>query len=175
MRIAVISYSYTGNNKALAHKVAQALQADLIELAEPKPRTMGTIVLDMLLNRNPKAVPQPEALEGYGLLLFSGPVWMGHVAAPLRPYLGYLRKHPRRYGFFSISGGADGGNAKLSGELQKRAGTAPVLLLDQHIAGLLQTDAAFAPARKDTSAYRLTEVDVEALAGPVITACKQAM
>ncbi len=175
MRIAVISYSYTGNNKALAHKVAQALQADLIELAEPKPRYMGTIVLDMLLNRNPKAVPKPEALEGYGLLLFSGPVWMGHVAAPLRPYLGYLRKHPRRYGFFSISGGADGGNAKLSGELQKRAGTAPVLLLDQHIAGLLQTDAASAPARKDTSAYRLTEMDVEALAGPVITACKQAM
>lgn len=175
MRIAVISYSFTGNNKALAHKVAQELQADLIELAEPKLRTMGTIVLDMLLNRNPKAVPQPEALEEYGLLLFSGPVWMGHVAAPLRPYLGYLRKHPRQYGFFSISGGADGGNAKLSGELQKRAGTAPVLLLDQHIADLLQNDAASAPARKDTSAYRLTEMDVEALAGPVISACRQAM
>ncbi len=176
MRIAVISYSFTGNNKALAHKVAQALQADLIELAEPKPRTMGTIVLDMLLNRSPKAVPQPEALDDYGLLLFSGPVWMGHVAAPLRPYLGYLRKHPRQYGFFSISGGADGGNTKLAGELQKRAGAAPVLLLDQHIAGLLlQTDAASAPARKDTSAYRLTEKDIEALAGPVIAACRQAM
>lgn len=175
MKIAVISYSFTGNNRALAQKVAQALQADFIELSEEKPRTMGTIVLDMLLGRAPRTKPAPEALAGYGLVLFNGPVWMGHVATPLRRYLGYLRKHPKRYGFFSISGGADGGNGKLSGELQKRAGTAPVLLLDQHIAGLLQTDAAPATDRKDTSAYRLTEKDVDVLAAPVIHACRKAM
>ncbi|MDF2938021.1 MAG: hypothetical protein K0Q90_3394 [Paenibacillaceae bacterium] len=175
MNIAVISYSLTGNNKALAQRVAQALQADLIEVTEPKARTMGTIMLDMLFNRTPQAKPGPASLDGYGLLLFCGPVWMGHVASPLRPYLQHLRKHPQQYGFFSISGGADGGNGKLAGELQKRAGAAPVMLLDQHIAGLLQAGTAPAPERKDTSAYRLTEKDAEVLADTVIQACRQAV
>lgn len=173
MKIAVISYSLTGNNGALARRVAQELKADLIEVSEPKARTTGKIALDMLFNRTPQSRPAPNSLNGYGLLLFFGPVWMGHVAAPLRPYFKHLQKHPQPYGFFSISGGADGENPKLGAELRKRAGAAPVVLLDQHVAGLLQTGAA--PDRKDTSAYRLKEKDVEALAAAVIQAFRQAV
>ncbi|KWX71240.1 flavodoxin family protein [Paenibacillus jilunlii] len=161
MNIAVISYSYTGNNEALAGSVAKELSAEHIQISEPKTRTMGSIALDMMFSRTPQVQPAPKTLGNYDLILFFGPVWMGHVAAPLRAYLKYLKSHPQRYGFLSISGGADGTNPKLGGELRKRAGAAPAVLIDLHIADLLPNSPK--TARKDTSAYRLTDGDINQL------------
>lgn len=163
MDIAVVSYSHTGNNRALADRVARELSARHIEISEPKARTTGTIIPDMIFNRTPRVQPPPDIMDNYGLILFFAPVWMGHVAAPLRAYLAYLKRSPRRYGFLSISGGADGANAKLAGELMKRTGAEPTILLDLHIADLLPSEPK--PARKDTSAYRINEADIKKLAG----------
>ncbi|MNO48440.1 hypothetical protein D3C76_387750 [compost metagenome] len=161
MNIAVISYSYTGNNEALAGSVAKALSAEHIQISEARSRTMGSIALDMILSRTPLVHPAPETIGNYDFILFFGPVWMGHVAAPLRVYLKYLKSHPQRYGFLSISGGADGTNPKLTGDLRKRAGADPAVLIDLHIADLLPNSPK--TARKDTSAYRLTDGDINQL------------
>ncbi|MCE3200122.1 flavodoxin family protein [Paenibacillus sonchi] len=161
MNIAVISYSFTGNNKSLAGSVAKELSAEHIQISEPKTRTMGSIALDMMFSRTPQVQPAPETMERYDLLLFFGPVWMGHVAAPLRAYLKYLKSHPQRYGFLSISGGADGSNPKLTGDLRKRAGADPAVLIDLHIADLLPNREK--TVRKDTSAYRLNDSDIHTL------------
>ncbi len=133
MNIAIISYSYTGNNTALAECVARDLSAKHIKVSVPQPFTMGTIVMDMLFSRIPKVTPPPEILGQYDLVLLFGPVWMGHAASPLRAYLKYLKQKSLPYGFLSISGGADGGNPKLPAELLKRTGRAPAILLDLHI------------------------------------------
>ncbi|MNH99463.1 hypothetical protein D3C73_522360 [compost metagenome] len=161
MNIAVISYSYTGNNEALAGSIAKELSAEHIQISEPKTRTTGTIALDMIFSRTPRVQPAPETIGGYDLVLFFGPVWMGHVAAPLRAYFKYLKSHPQRYGFLSISGGADGTNPKLTGDLHKRAGTEPAVLIDLHIADLLPDHQK--TVRKDTSAYRLNDSDIHKL------------
>ena len=165
MSIAILSYSYTGNNDALARSVAQALSAEHIRISENKPRTMGAMILDMVFNRTPQARPSPDIMSRYELILFFAPVWMGSVASPLRPYFSYLKSHPQKYGFVSISGGADGGNPKLNAELNKRAGAGPAVFKDLHIADLLP--ATPTPERKDTSAYRLNDQDLKHLTGIV--------
>ncbi|SHO53014.1 flavodoxin family protein [Anaerocolumna xylanovorans] len=161
MRTAVISYSYTGNNKALACSVAKELSADHIEISVSKARTMQSIIWDMIFGRMPKVEPSPDIITTYDRVLFFAPVWMGHIASPLRPYLHYLKKHPNRYGFISISGGADGTNPKLKDDLKKRTGAEPIALLDLHIADLLSSSQK--PARKDTSSYQLKEKDLKQL------------
>lgn len=174
MSVTVISYSFTGNNEALAGSVAKELSAKHIRIDEPKSRTMGTITMDMIFNRTPQVQPAPEQLGQYDFILFFGPVWMGHVAAPLRAYLKYLKTHPHKYGFLSISGGADGANPKLPEEFRKRTGAAPDVLIDLHITDLLP-DKKNAATRKETSAYLLKPEDLEQLTGTIMEALRDVL
>jgi hypothetical protein len=167
MKIVVVSYSFTGNNEALAASAASELKAEHIIITEPKKRTMGTIVFDMLLNRTPKVNKDPMSLKPYDFILFFGPIWMGQAATPLRPYFKYLKTYPHKYGYISISGGADIANPKIPAELKKRTGTDPAVLIDFHIADLLPKNSD--STRKDTSAYRLTESDIKKLTAELVT------
>lgn len=166
MKKVVISYSFTGNNEALAERIAKEFNVEHIKIKETKKRTNGGIAKDMLFNSTPKVDPMPETLENYDMILFLGPVWMGHVAAPLRAYLKHLKKNPCTYAFISISGGADGPNPKLEAELIKRVGKKPIAVIDQHIADLLPSDPK--PTREDTSSYKLNDNDIDKLASTIM-------
>jgi len=166
MRSVVISYSFTGNNEMLASSIAKELKIDHIKIKEPKQRTNGAIAKDMLFNKIPKVEPLPESLKDYDLILFFGPVWMGHVASPLRAYLKYIKKNPIKYAFISISGGADGPNPKLNSELMKRVEYKPIVLIDNLIADLLPSNPK--PTRKDTSNYHLNNKDIEKLTNSIM-------
>jgi hypothetical protein len=173
MKAIVISYSLTGNNEHLAASVAEALGAEHVRITEPKSRKMGKIVLDVMLNRTPKIVVPVENVTEYDLVLFVGPVWMGQIASPLRACFKQLGPTIDRYGFLSISGGADGPNPKLADELQKRLGKAPVCLIDLHVADLLPPEPK--PTRNDTMAYRVTESDVKRLTETAVATLHQAI
>ncbi len=161
MNIAVVSYSYTGNNSLLAECVARDLSAKHIMITVEKPITMGSITMDMLFPRTPKVYPTPDILHQYDFILFFAPGWMGKIASPLRAYLRYLKSNPQPYGFLSISGGADGENLKLSGELMKRTGAKPVILLDQHTKDFIVANSS--PTRKDTTEYKISETEANRL------------
>ena len=171
MKPVIFSYSLTGNNKALAESLAKELSLEHIQVTESKPRTMGTIVMDIIFNRAPKVQPLPEKLENQGMILFLGPVWMGHVATPFRPYLKYLKSNPRKFAYLSISGGADGPNPKLGEELKKRTGIEPVAIIDHHIASLLPPDPK--PTRNDTMTYRINSQEVESLTKTIAKTVKE--
>lgn len=174
MKTLIISYSMTGNNEALAAKLAEALGADRAVIKEVKERKIITTAMDMLLGRAPKIEMDPIAHIGsYDLTVFCGPVWMGQVASPLRGPIKRYRDELGAYAFCSISGGADGPNPKLADELTKRLGKAPVAVVDQHIRTLLPADPP--PTRDDTSAYRVTDEDVAKLAGNAAAALRQAL
>jgi len=168
MKKMVVSYSMTGNNDDLAASLAVALGAEHVRITESKPRTMLTIVLDMFLNRTPKISMPPEKIEAYDGVFFVGPVWMGQIATPFRACFKQARQKIGKYAFISISGGADGPNTKLAGELKKRLGKEPVALIDLHIANLLPPEPK--PTRDDTSAYRITESDVDYLTDTIVAA-----
>jgi len=173
MRIKVISYSMTGNNDALADRIAAELSAEHIRITEKNPRTMGTIAADMIFNRTPQIHQSLDLVKDGDLVVFMGPVWMGHVAAPLRACFKQLKGKPVQYAFCSISGGADGPNPKLAGDLSKRMGEAPVALVDLHIADLLPANPK--PTREDTSSYHLKEADVTGLVGRMVEALQGAI
>jgi flavodoxin len=170
MKILVLSYSLTGNNEALAAGVAGELAAEYIKITEPKRRTNGTIIADIIFKKTPKVQPAPEKLEGYDFVLFVGPVWIGQAATPLRAYLEYIKTNALKYAFVSISGGADGPNSKLADELKRRTGAEPAALIDLHIAGLLDIEK---PTRKDTMAYRVSEAETEKLASAAVKAMRE--
>lgn len=158
----VVSYSLTGNNEALAASLAAELAAEHIKITESRARTMGTIILDMLLNRTPRVSPIPSEVDDNDLVLFVGPVWIGSVATPFRAWFKHLQGRLGRYAFITISGGADGPNLKLASELRKRTGKEPSALIDLHISDLLPPDPK--PGRKETSSYRLSDKEVRSLA-----------
>jgi multimeric flavodoxin WrbA len=173
MKVIVISYSFTGNNEALATSIAAEFAAEHIKISESKTRTMGAIILDILLNRTPQVNPIVDNVEDYDLVLFVGPVWMGQVAAPLRAYFKRCKARIGQYAFISISGGALGPNPKLAGELNKRVGKEPAALIDLHIADLLSSDPK--PTMKDTSAYRLSDGDVKSLTHTIVKTLREIM
>ena len=166
MKALVISYSFTGNNRDLAASVAAALGAKHIRITESRPRTMGKIVMDVIFSRTPKIVIPAENIDAYDLVILVGPVWMGQIASPFRACFKQLGQKIGEYAFISISGGADGPNPKLAGELEKRLGKEPVCLIDLHIADLLSPEPK--PAREDTMAYRITEKDVKYLTNTIV-------
>jgi len=157
MKIAILTYSFTGNNTLFAAYLASVLSADQIPVTPLTKVTYGTITLDLIFSRKPAVNFSADALEAYDLVLLVAPVWMGQVAFPMRRCLDALRRNAKPYAFLSISGGADGNNPNVSSELTKRAGRAPVFVLDQHIRTLLPAEPA--PTRDDTSNYVLTEAD----------------
>ncbi len=172
MKMVVISYSLSGNNEALADSIAKELAVEHITIKEAKPRNISSIVLDLIFNRTPKVQPTPDVLEKYDLFIMFGPIWMGKVATPLRTYLKSLDIKKQRYVSISISGGADGANPKIAGELRKIAGKDPVVLLDLHIADLLPSgqDAV----RKETSAYKINQEDIKKLSATITKTLKEA-
>ena len=173
VKAVVISYSMTGNNRDLAASLAATFGADHVGIAEPKNRTMGTIVLDTILGRTPKIVLPAVNIEAYDLVLFCGPVWMGQIASPFRACFEQLGQKIGRYAFVSISGGADGPNPKLADELEKRLEKRPVCLIDLHIADLLPAEPK--PERKDTMAYRITTADVQHLTDTAAATLREAV
>ena len=168
MKVIVISYSLTGNNQDLAASVAAALGAEHVRITERKPRKMGKIVLDVMLNRTPKIALPVEKVEGYDGVIFCGPVWMGQVASPFRACFKQLGSQIGRYAFVSICGGADGPNPNLAGELETRLGRAPAGLIELHIADLLPPEPK--PTRDDTMAYRITQKEVKSLSERAVAA-----
>ena len=168
MKIAVVSYSFTGNNDALAARIAKNYSAPHIRITEANKRTNGTIIGDTIFGRSPQAQPAPEALETYDLVLFFAPIWLGKIASPLRSYLKYVKSISKKYAFFSISGGALSPNTKIASELKKRTGASPVAFADMHIADLI------APGEKTsmekTSVYKLSGNDIEKLSSTITQA-----
>lgn len=171
MKVIIISYSFTGNNDALAADIAKALFAEHIKISELKPRNTWTILLDVIFNRTPSVNPPANGFENNDLIIFFAPVWMGHIATPLRSYFKYLKNKSSKYVFVSISGGADGPNTSVASELNKRVGREPVALINMYIADLLPPNPK--PTRKDTTAYRLNETDIKNLTNTVVKSLRE--
>lgn len=171
MKTTIISYSMTGNNKALAASIASELSAEHINVTEPKTRTNGKVALDMIFNRTPKVSPAPSSLDVNDFLIFVAPVWMGQVASPLRAYMKELKGTLNKFAFVSISGGSLNDNPKLPEHVTKKFGQEATAVIDMHIADLLPSGKE--ASMKDSSSYRLTEEHKKELTSKIVTQLKE--
>lgn len=149
MKTLVVYYSRTGNNKALAERVATELGAEVFPVLEKGEKTVGRIMFEMILGIKPRLKIAPPDASAYDLVLFMGPVWMFHVPSPLRSCFSRMRRTIRKYAYVSVSGGALGPNPGLARELVSRLGKKLVMLLDLNVAHLcrIETDPATGKAR----------------------------
>jgi len=169
MKTCIVTYSMSGNNEKLGQKVADSIQADHIVLKDEKTRSMGTVVVDMVFNRTPKVIPTADVIENYEQIILMGPVWMGHVASPLRKVMKHIKSKELNYSFVTISGGTLNKNPKLINDLKKRAGENILLLKDWYIADLMDPSEV---NMKDSGEYQLTSNDIELLSTDVVASLK---
>lgn len=171
MKTVIMSYSLTGNNEALATRIAEELKVEHIRITEPKKRTYGTIAADIVFGRTPQTEPMPQVMSAYDLIIFVAPIWMGQPAFPMRSYLKQLKKHPQKYAYVTISGGSMNNNPGLLGTLKSRTGAEAVTVVDLQIVDLLPSDPK--PTTQVISAYQLTAQDVENLTKRTVTMLRE--
>ena len=171
MKTVIMSYSLTGNNEALATRIAEELKVEHIRITEPKKRTYGTIAADIVFGRTPQTEPMPQVMSAYDLIIFVAPIWMGQPAFPMRSYLKQLKKHPQKYAYVTISGVSMNNNPGLLGALKSRTGAEAVTVVDLQIVDLLPSDPK--PTTQVISAYQLTAQDVENLTKRTVTMLRE--
>jgi len=163
MKGVVVCYSLSGNNERVARGVAARLGLELIKVSEPISRRAINTVLDIVFNRTPKVTPLPEIIKGFELVVIFAPVWIGHIATPVRAYLNCLREMGIRYGVVTVSGGPI---PKVKDELIRRTGKEPEFFVELSIVDLLP--AGVKPTITSVMRYRLSEEDVKALSEKVV-------
>lgn len=108
-RALVAFYSRSGNTRALADEIRQAVQADVEEITEPARRdgASGFIrsLLDSLMRREPPIHAATRDPAEYDVLLLGGPVWAGRMAAPVRTYASRYGPKAAHVAFFCTEGG----------------------------------------------------------------------
>lgn len=93
MKAAVVYFSLEGNTKYAAEKIADKLQADLIELAPNKDYPTGSVSKfvwggkSAVLAEKPKLLPYEFNKENYDLVVLGTPIWAGTFTPPLRTFL----------------------------------------------------------------------------------------
>lgn len=127
MRILIVLFSFTGNNRLLARHLAERLKADVIEVQEARRRTMITILLDLTFKRSGRIKPLRADPKDYDHLLFFAPLWDRHIAAPMRAAMRQLAPAMGSYSFVTLCGGDRPGQSEtVRREATSAAGRPPI-------------------------------------------------
>jgi hypothetical protein len=104
---AVVYYSRGGHTDTAAHKLAAALDAELIRLETDRYKSgvfgFMRAGFESLTDRLPELTPV-ETLKDYASVSLGGPVWTSLPATPLRAFLAQHPPLPDAVGLFLSSG-----------------------------------------------------------------------
>jgi len=143
---ALVIYSRTGTTRLVARLLSDRLDCPIFEITDQVSRAgvMGDLrcVLDNVFRRDVAYCYTGPALDDYRKLVVMAPVWVGHLAAPMRCF---LREH-RHYGqkLAGIAVMASSGGFRAAEEIATIMGCtpSPVLVLSQRdiVSGNAQAD-----------------------------------
>lgn len=131
----VVYYSLGGTTRTVARDLAGALEADLDEIEDVRPRGLfGTLrgALESLARGLP-AIRHGRDPAGYDLVVLATPVWGMSMSSPMRSYLHANAGKLHRAACVCTWGGVGGHEAALA-EMRALAGDprAPTLSLHAH-------------------------------------------
>ena len=120
----VAYYSWSGNTRALARHVADALGADLLEIRPktPYPNDYGRCVAqakaEIAKGHRPELEPLPD-LSRYTLVVVGSPNWWGTLAPPVSAFVADPALAGKRMALFQTHGG--GGMQRLERDFRAQA------------------------------------------------------
>ena len=157
MKTLIVYYSFTGNNQALAFKLRERLQCDILRIEETGGRTGLSILLDLIFKRRSKLKKYNVQLKDFDNIVLVAPVWAGAIGTPMQAFLQQEKQNIRQYSFITVCSGAPGQREKISGALQSIVGVKPSLVEELWVNDLL-------PAEKKnkiryTTPYRVKDGD----------------
>lgn len=123
MSTLVVYFSFNGNTKYVADRIAETISADSIELKTSKvyPAEGFKKFLwggkSVLFGEEPELVNDPIDMNPYETILIGTPVWAGSFAPPIKSFLRQYHIHGKRIGLFASHGG--GGAEKCFTKLKK--------------------------------------------------------
>lgn len=104
MRILIIYFPFSGNNRRLAEYLVKEIQCDICPIIEKKRRTMVTFILDMMFKRYPKIEAIETPIANYDHTILVAPIWDSKVANPLKTLIRSEKNSLNNYSFISFCG-----------------------------------------------------------------------
>lgn len=156
MKTLIVYYSLTGNNQALAEKLYEPLQYDILRLEEETKRNVFTTLLDLVFKRLPRLKKYNVDISSYENVVLIAPVWAGKVAAPMESFIRRERKNLKTYSFITLCGGVAGQKEKLTASLSAIIGKQPVAVEELWVSDLLSDQEK---ALKHVGVYKIKETD----------------
>lgn len=99
----VLYYSNTGNNKFLAHKMADQLNADIEEII-PRINIFPFTMFSSLFGIASSIKPLKYSISNYSSIICVGPIWAGALLSPLRSVLKMCQKTDTQVFFATCCG-----------------------------------------------------------------------
>nr|WP_297355768.1 flavodoxin [uncultured Caldimonas sp.] len=128
-KVLVVSYSYTGTSRRLAQMLAYLRGWPLGEVFEIRPRQGGSgtwrCVLDSLLQRRPRVRYDGPPLTDFDAVVLVAPVWVSHLASPMRSFVAWQRDSLHDVAVISTQGGE--GRPQVAAQVARLLGREPVL------------------------------------------------
>ena len=118
MKKLVVFYSLEGNTKYIAQAVAEAIEADLLELKPVKEISKKGLFRYLHGGKQAMRKEQPPLLsldkdpQAYDLIIIGTPVWAWTYSAPLHTFLSQNRLEHKKIALFCCHGGDQGKTCK---------------------------------------------------------------
>lgn len=114
MKTLIVYYSYEGNTKLIAEKMANSINADIMELKpinEKKTKGFMKYVWGgraAMMNKKPDLEPLEFNLDDYEQIIFGTPVWAGTFAPPLNTIFANNKLENKNVALFCCHAGGKG-------------------------------------------------------------------
>ncbi len=155
MKTLIVYFSFTGNNKLLANTMAKDLEAEVLQITEPKKRGMFGIMLDMLFNRFPKIDNLEISWQKYDHVLLMAPIWNYLIAHPMKSFIRKNSEYLKNYSFITLCSGRETQKEKIAKQLKKLVKYEPKTIIEFEILKLPTYEE-----QKD-SIYKVTQDDLK--------------
>lgn len=134
MKLLIVYYSHTGNNRLLAGHLGRRLGARVVEVAEKHKRTSLTIPLDMLFERHPAIRAIDASARKFDHVLLVPPLWNMAVAHPMQTAITRLKEDLGKFSFASLCGYPRPAQpVHVGGEIARRAGKVPEHVWEMYV------------------------------------------
>ena len=106
MKILIVYYSRSGNNRFLAEKLAKECNADILAL-RPWINAFALLALASLTHLSFGNHKIKTNVDEYDTVIVCGPIWMGQLISPLRDFIRKFRKLIKKLYFVTCCGGGE--------------------------------------------------------------------